>query len=255
MREVVKFYNYQYFILIFQSISFQKINIDVFACSHHRAPDYFSESITSLRGFWGWPCNSYISYLLGFCRRTNNLVIAGEDCKPSTRGMYFLVTNDVSPFATGRWTDISGITKNVFGPTSTLSQGDPLQQQIDQWGKLDSDFNNIDIFPTPMSQDPNGDDWPYFDKNKKNLLDDTDKNDLVLTENDADIELPTTETIRKLEKNTEFVAKIKKLYQKRYQQKESSFEAYRKNLTNGIIAQETFQVPEVNLVTRNKEIT
>lgn len=172
--------------------------------------------------------------------------------------MYFLVTNGVSPFAAGRWTDGSGITKSVFGPTSSLSLGDPLQQQIDQWGKLDSDFNNIENFPTPMSQDPNGNDWPYFDKNKKNLLDDTEENDLQsdVLSNDSDIEsTTTTETVRKLEKNTEFVAKIKRLHQKKYQQKETSFESYRKNLTNGIIAQETFQVPEVNLVTRNKEFT
>lgn len=228
---------------------------DAFACSHHRAPDYFSESITSLRGFWGWPCSSYMSYLLGFCRRTNNLVIAGEDCKTTTRGMYFLVTNSISPYASGRWTDSSGITKNIFGPSSSLSQGDPLQQQIDQWGKLDSDFNNIENFPTPMSQDPNGDNWPYFDKNnKKNLLnDESDKNDLeLLLSNDSDvIQSTTTETIRKLEKNPEFVAKLKTLYQKRYQQKDdTSFQSYRKNLTNGIIAQERFQVPEVNLVTK-----
>lgn len=38
---------------------------------------------------------------------------------------------------------------------------DPLLEEIDQWGKLDGSFNNIDHFPTPLPQDPL-DDWDYF---------------------------------------------------------------------------------------------
>lgn len=40
----------------------------VFQCSHHRAPEYFSESIRSTVGFWGWRCQSYLYYLLGICK-------------------------------------------------------------------------------------------------------------------------------------------------------------------------------------------
>lgn len=40
---------------------------NVFQCSHHRAPEYFGESIRSVIGFWGWRCQSYIYYLFGMC--------------------------------------------------------------------------------------------------------------------------------------------------------------------------------------------
>ncbi|XP_055541424.1 pancreatic lipase-related protein 2-like [Wyeomyia smithii] len=143
------------------------------ACSHHRAPDYFAESIRSLSGFWGWKCNSYIYYLLGFCPHNNYQVMAGEDCIAGTEGMYMVTTNSDSPFAIGRWTDTVGLQKkdqvlNKFG----LNR-DPFISDIDQWGKLDSNFNNVEHFPTPYSQDPNnanGEDWPYFNHIGTNKL-------------------------------------------------------------------------------------
>lgn len=162
--------------------------------------------------------------------------------------MYFIVTNGVSPYAAGKWTDIPGVTKNMFGPSGSLSQGDPLQQQIDQWGKLDSEFNNIESMP--ISQEINGDDWPYLRQKEKHLLDESDKNDLeLLSQNDT---TPTiTEPIKELKKNTEFVQKIRKLYKKKMETVETPFESYRKNLTSGIVAQEAFQIPEEKLVNRN----
>lgn len=65
---------------------FRTLPIDPFACSHHRAADYFTESIRSDLGFWGWPCNSYISYMLGLCPRTNELHLAGEDTRETSKG-------------------------------------------------------------------------------------------------------------------------------------------------------------------------
>lgn len=110
---------------------------DPIACSHHRAPDYFTESIKSERGFWGWSCSSYINYLLGFCPRSDDLHQAGEDCRPNTKGMFMITTNGVAPFASGQWSmAATGSSKN-----GVLYRRDPLLEQIDEWGKLEGDFN------------------------------------------------------------------------------------------------------------------
>lgn len=118
---------------------------DPFACSHHRAPDYFSESIRSYRGFWGWPCKSYINYLLGLCPHTDELVVAGEDCVSTTRGIFLITTNSAAPFAMGRWTDmpvdVTKVAQADISP-SPISGADPLLRQLDTWGKLDGHFNN-----------------------------------------------------------------------------------------------------------------
>lgn len=121
---------------------------DPFACSHHRAADYFTESILSDRGFWGWPCNSYYSYLLGMCPRSNELHLAGEDCRESTKGMFLITTNSESPFASGQWT---------LQPTSKYpsnSRRDPFLERIDEYGKLESAFNFANSYhklSTPQS--------------------------------------------------------------------------------------------------------
>ncbi|XP_065095314.1 phospholipase A1 member A-like [Ochlerotatus camptorhynchus] len=158
------------------------------ACSHHRAPDYFSESIRSLTGFWGWKCESYIYYLLGFCPHNNYQVMAGEDCVPGTEGMFMITTNSDSPFAIGRWTDATGLlkTNNKFA-----LKRDPFTSDIDQWGKLEGNFNNVEHFPTPYSQDPNGDDWPYFNHIGTNKL--TKDYIKKILEQDKDIYEDTTE--------------------------------------------------------------
>lgn len=118
---------------------------DPIACSHHRAPDYFRESIQSNRGFYGWPCTSYINYLLGFCPRTSKIeVLAGEDCQTSTIGMFMITTNSENPFAIGQWTEAAISTRIGGTHRPPASAADPFQQQIDQWGKLESTFNNVD---------------------------------------------------------------------------------------------------------------
>nr|XP_040232337.2 uncharacterized protein LOC120955495 [Anopheles coluzzii] len=140
------------------------------ACSHHRAPDYYAESIRSLTGFWGWSCQSYVYYLLGFCPQNNAQVIAGEDCPTGTEGMFMITTNPASPFAIGRWAGFSIPQKKDAILNKHGLNRDPFISDIDQWGKLDSSFNNVDHFPTPYSQDPNhqgsqggeDDEWPYF---------------------------------------------------------------------------------------------
>lgn len=84
-------------------LSFLKILADIFSCSHHRCPEYFMESIRSPLGFYGWKCQSYFHYLRGQCPYDNSeMSLAGEDCDASTRGMFLIATNSMSPFARGR---------------------------------------------------------------------------------------------------------------------------------------------------------
>lgn len=138
-----------------------------FGCSHQRAPAYFMESIRSLTGFWGWACSSYLLYLLGLCPPTNYLVEAGENVRQTSKGMYLIQTNDASPFAKGKWTDISAEISNLK-PLKPLIRrsASPLIRAIDEFGKLEGSFNNKeDHLPTPYSQDPYGENWPYFNEN------------------------------------------------------------------------------------------
>lgn len=135
---------------------------DPAGCSHNRAPMYFMESVRSYKGFWGWSCNSYISYLLGFCpKTTTNLVLAGEDCRTTTRGMYFVKTRHEAPFSEGRANNNNRFRLYPNDFMIPAKRRDPLLEEIDQWGKLDGAFNNIQQFPTPLPQDPH-DDWQYF---------------------------------------------------------------------------------------------
>lgn len=54
-------------------------SFSIFQCSHHRAPEYFGESIRSTVGFWGWECQSFIYYVFGWCKPVIDLqALAGE---------------------------------------------------------------------------------------------------------------------------------------------------------------------------------
>jgi Lipase len=76
---------------------------DILSCSHHRCPNYFMESIQSTKGFYGWKCQSYFHYVLGLCPyNANDMLLAGENCAVTTRGMYLVKTNSEFPFAMGR---------------------------------------------------------------------------------------------------------------------------------------------------------
>jgi hypothetical protein len=69
--------------------------------------------------------------------------IAGEDCKSTAKGIYFINTNPISPFALGRITDLTR-TKSLntvsFSPVRNV---DPFLKQIDTFGKLEGNFNNL----------------------------------------------------------------------------------------------------------------
>uniref|UniRef100_A0A336M620 CSON012680 protein n=1 Tax=Culicoides sonorensis TaxID=179676 RepID=A0A336M620_CULSO len=147
-----------------------------FACSHHRAPDYFMESIRSFSGFWGWPCDSYIYYLLGYCPPKNPLILAGEDCRPDTKGMFFITTNPATPYALGKWHDL---TQDVSADSpqfpAPLKNRNPFDMEIDKWGKLQYEFN--DIPASHYENEPLMDNWikyitprPLRVKNKNEIV-------------------------------------------------------------------------------------
>ena len=121
----------------------------------HRAPAYYAESIRSILGFWGWKCQSYMYFLLGMCQpMKDQQSLAGEDCKSSSKGIYFLDTNPISPFAKGR---ISILTRDQNVQTISIPSTrnvDPFLKEIDTFGKLGGNFNNL-----PYSDDEDNDFW------------------------------------------------------------------------------------------------
>lgn len=84
------------------------------------------------------------------CPRTNSLHQAGEDCRPNTQGMYLITTNSVSPYASGQWMNSPSYTR------SNYRRRDPFEEQIDEWGKLDGEFNYV---PNQNQQTVNPNDW------------------------------------------------------------------------------------------------
>ncbi|XP_066601666.1 uncharacterized protein [Prorops nasuta] len=72
-----------------------------FGCDHHRSAEYFSESINSEVGFWGWPCSGFVAYLLGLCPPTFPEVLAGDKVDKNSRGFHLVKTNAQSPYAKG----------------------------------------------------------------------------------------------------------------------------------------------------------
>lgn len=146
--------------------------------------------------------------------------------------MFLITTNSIAPFAIGRWIEeVNGVANN----TSRLvfTQADPLQRRIDPFGKLEGHYNNVDHFPTPYSQDPNGLDWPYFDRlsDESLRLDDMKIDILSATYGQGDSD---SNLLQKL-KQTRTSSSAKKTF----------MENYKLNLTKGFIDDNVFSVPEV----------
>lgn len=215
--------------------------IDPFACSHHRAPDYYSESIRSYKGFWGWACTSYINYLLGMCPKTNFLVVAGEDSVVTTRGMFLVTTNGESPFAIGRWTELvgGGLKNGFYNINRPFNKGEPLQKQIDEWGKLDGEFNNKKIEPN-MAEPNSG--WRPF-----NSLLDSNWEDEENVGHSNDI--PLSHVKVKLEKKVTFGDRYAPSKNSNDDKvlNEISSENYKKNKTNDITFPEVSELPKIVL--------
>lgn len=147
--------------------------------------------------------------------------------------MFLITTNSVSPFAIGRWSDESSNGKNISKLIFTRT--DPLQRQIDPWGKVDGNFNNLEHLPTPYSQDPNGLDWPYFDRLNEDRL--------ILEEMKLSV-LAASTAPRESESNL-----LKKLKQRLTSSstEETFINNYKNNLAKGFIDDDVFRVPEVIL--------
>jgi hypothetical protein len=100
-------------------------------------------------GFWGWKCQSYFYYLFGMCAPTSDMqALAGEDCRKTTQGMYFINTNALSPFALGRIMESSTKSQQQQPSLPQISinaipHTDPFQRSVDALGKLEGNFNNL----------------------------------------------------------------------------------------------------------------
>ena len=153
------FFSIGLFLCFTRNSTLLEFNFLEFICSlsylyfSHRAPDYFAESIRSVAGFWGWQCQSYLYYLLGICKPTaEGQIIAGEDARSSSTGVYFLSTNPISPFALGRITELIQ-TKSIHSISfDSVRNVDPFLREIDDFGKLQGNFNNL---PHPKFFDDN----------------------------------------------------------------------------------------------------
>ncbi|KAJ8935334.1 hypothetical protein NQ318_016627 [Aromia moschata] len=80
-----------------------KMVLGFFACNHHRAALYFAETINTPKGFWGWPCPSFVQYLMGNCPPRDPQIIMGEHISRAARGVYLVITESVAPYAIGKY--------------------------------------------------------------------------------------------------------------------------------------------------------
>lgn len=72
------------------------------SCAHSRAVDYFAESITTDRHFWGRQCANWEQAFNSTCVASGiDRKMGGEPIETLALGDYWLTTNRASPFATG----------------------------------------------------------------------------------------------------------------------------------------------------------
>ncbi|XP_037927406.1 pancreatic triacylglycerol lipase [Teleopsis dalmanni] len=220
-----------------------------FACSHQRAPAYFLESIRSRKGFWGWACSSYIAYILGMCPPTNFLVEAGDSIRPTTRGMFFINTNDSSPFALGKWTDLPILGMKDSKTSSTIStnrtpsitipqpkqNSEPLLRQIDEWGKLDSNFNNLPYSIESFTSDIAMNNWTFFENENTNETTNNSKDNSIEEQDLDDTDINNNQaTINANGKKDKNIANDNFIWNE-----------YRQNLTSGFVDNSLFKVPRL----------
>lgn len=72
------------------------------ACDHTKVTPYFIESIISPKGFWAYPCQNLISFLLRICNpEEDDYVLMGEHVDKNARGVFYVTTNADPPFSQG----------------------------------------------------------------------------------------------------------------------------------------------------------
>lgn len=71
-------------------------------CAHARSIEFFAESINTDRHFWSRQCSAYKDILVEDCTAIGiDRKMGGEPIETLARGIYWLTTNNASPFATG----------------------------------------------------------------------------------------------------------------------------------------------------------
>lgn len=150
--------------------------------------------------------------------------------------MFLITTNGVAPFATGRWTDAPvGITKNGLGDLTgpVKKSGDPLLQHLDQWGKLEGGFNNVQN-PNPMA----------FNDLLDAQWDDVMGSALGGSDNHLEAKRPSL--VVKRRKGTMGVrSKVSLASESPTDSNIEFLELYKQNLTRGIMSSEAFRLPQV----------
>ncbi|KAF7271111.1 hypothetical protein GWI33_015973 [Rhynchophorus ferrugineus] len=103
-----------------------------FSCNHHRAPLYYAESINSDKGFWGWQCPSYQTYLFGGCPPNEVQVLLGESIDKALMGTYMVITSSAPPFAIGRFNTSFSINRVKYAPPTPPPKPAPLMEKYEQ---------------------------------------------------------------------------------------------------------------------------
>lgn len=71
-------------------------------CAHNRAIELFAESINTQIHFWSRQCSAYKDILVEQCTAAGiDRKMGGQPVDTLARGIYWLTTNNASPFATG----------------------------------------------------------------------------------------------------------------------------------------------------------
>lgn len=150
--------------------------------------------------------------------------------------MFLITTNGVAPFANGRWTNEPlGVTKNGLGDLTgpVKKSGDPLLQHLDQWGKLEGGFNNIQN-PNPMA----------FNDLLEAQWDDVMGSALGGADNH--LETKSTSLVVKRRKGAMGVrSKVSLASESPIDSNLEFLEQYKHNLTRGITSSEAFRLPQV----------
>lgn len=71
------------------------------ACSHGRAYQYYAESIIIPTSFYGHTCENWQSFVGVKCNASMESIVMGAHVPYGASGIYFLKTNDKSPFGLG----------------------------------------------------------------------------------------------------------------------------------------------------------
>lgn len=170
------------------------------------------------------------------------------------QGLFLISTHSSDPFAKGRWTELGmgQVDKNPLRAPQHLRNRDPLQKELDHWGKLEGDFNNNKNIGSQFLLESHADidDWPYFDHPGTNQL---------TTEFIERILIKEEQLINSKSKN--ITRPVKKRLRKRPSRRRTTttpnpetsssrtqfFEESKRNRTSGIRNPENFKLPEIVL--------